>query len=419
MNGAAAPGGGPLAGVRVLDCSTMIAGPMTATMLADFGASVVKLERPGAGDPSRRYGAQRDGQGLYWKSLARNKESVAFDLHSREAQELFVRWLPQFDILVENFRPGTFERWNLAPARLLEAAPHLVMLRVTAFGQDGPYRDRAGFGTLAEAMTGIASVSGYADRPPLLPSFPLADIMAAQLGAAAACAAYARRLISGAGEVIDLAIYEAVMRLTESQLTEFASNGTLHRRLGNRMEDTAPRGAYRCADGSYIALSGSTQAVAERVLLTVGGEAMLADPRFRNNVERVANAEALDAAIEAFCEARSRDDVIAIFNKAGCAVGPLETIDSVFENPQVIARGSLVTLPDPELGSVTIGNSIPRFERAGSPPLVPGPSAVGADTATVLARDLGLTGEDLERLVQQGIVGLATVPGVPAEPAQA
>jgi crotonobetainyl-CoA:carnitine CoA-transferase CaiB-like acyl-CoA transferase len=397
----------------------MIAAPTTAAMLADFGAAVVKLERPGAGDPSRRYAAQRNGQGLYWKSLGRNKESVAFDLHSEEAQELFVRWLPQFDILIENFRPGTFERWNLAPARLLEAAPHLVMLRVTAFGQDGPYRDRAGFGTLAEAMTGIASVSGFEDKPPLLPAFPLADIMAGQLGAAAVCAAYARRLTCGAGEVIDLAIYEAVMRLMESQLTEYAANGTLHRRLGNRMEDTAPRGAYRCADGQQNALRNGLGASRERDVRAVGGEAMLADPRFGNNVERVANAEALDAAIEAFCEGRSRDEVIAIFNRAGCAVGPLETIDSVFENPQVIARGSLVTLPDPELGSVTIGNSIPRFEQAGAPALVPGPSAVGADTATVLARDLGLTGEDLERLVQQGIVGLATVPGVPAEPAQA
>jgi crotonobetainyl-CoA:carnitine CoA-transferase CaiB-like acyl-CoA transferase len=417
---AAGPAGaGPLAGVRVLDVATMIAAPTTGAILADFGAEVIKIERPGAGDPVRRYGAQRDGQGLYWKALARNKRSVAFDFHSTEAQELLLRWLPRFDVLIENFRPGTLERWNLAPARLLEAAPHLVVLRVTAFGQDGPYRDRAGFGTLAEAMTGLASVSGYAGEPPLLPAFPLADIMAGQLGAAAVCAAYARRLQTGDGEVIDLAIYEAVMKLVESQLTEYRANGTLHQRLGNRMEDTSPRGAYRCGDGAYIALSGSTQAVAERVLTTIGGEALRADSRFRTNAERVRNAAALDALIDAFCEGRTRDEAIEIFNQAGCAVGPLETIDSVFENPQVVARGSLVRLHDPDLGSVTIGNAIPRFERAGSPPLRPGPAAVGADTAAVLSEELDLRGEELERLVQQGILGLATVPGARAEPAQA
>jgi crotonobetainyl-CoA:carnitine CoA-transferase CaiB-like acyl-CoA transferase len=398
-------GPGPLAGVRVLDLSTMIAAPTTAATLADFGAEVVKLERPGVGDPVRRYGPQKNGQGLYWKALARNKRSVALDLHVPAAQELLVRWLPRFDVVIENFRPGTLERWNLAPERLLAVAPHVVILRVTAFGQDGPYRDRAGFGTLAEAMTGIASVSGYDDRPPLLPAFPLADVMAGQASAAAVCAAYARRLRTGEGEVIDFAIYEAVMKLVESQLTEYAANGTLHRRLGNRMEDTAPRGAYRCGDGAYVALSGSTQAVAERVLRTIGGEALVADPRFATNAHRVANGEALDALIAAFCATRPREEVIGVFTAAGCAVGPLETIDSVFANPQIVARRSLVELPDPQLGTVTIASAFPRFARAGTPPLTPGPSAVGGDTQEILSRDLGLESEEVERLAAQGVFG--------------
>ncbi len=402
-------GTGPLAGVRVLDASTMIAAPTAAATLADFGAEVVKLERPGAGDPVRRYGGQRDGHGLYWKALSRNKRSIAIDLHASEAQDLLVGWLPRFDVLIENFRPGTLERWNLSPERLLAAAPHLVILRVTAFGQDGPYRDRAGFGTLAEAMTGIAAVSGYDDRPPLLPAFPLADVMAGQLGAAAVCAAYARRLKNGAGEVIDLAIYEAVMKLVESQLSEYAANGVLHRRLGNRMEDTAPRGAYRCADGKYVALSGSTPAVAERILLALGGEALASDPRFATNAERVKNGVALDAIIEEFCATRARDDVIDVFNRAGGAVGPLETIDSVFENPQIAARGSIVRLADRDLGTVTMNNAFPRFLHAGAPPLRPGPAAVGADTVEVLG-ELGVSGEDLARLVQQGTVGLPAMP---------
>src|SRR6202161_3830010 len=188
---------GPLEGVRVLDCSTMIAAPTTAAMLADFGAEVVKLERPGPGDHVRRYGAQKNGVGLYWKALGRNKKSVAFDLHGTDAQALLLRWLPSFDVFIENFRPGTLERWNLGPDRLLAAAPHLVVLRMTAFGQDGPYRERAGFGTLAEAMTGIAAVSGWEDRPPLLPPFALADTMAAMLATSAILAAYIRAKETG------------------------------------------------------------------------------------------------------------------------------------------------------------------------------------------------------------------------------
>jgi crotonobetainyl-CoA:carnitine CoA-transferase CaiB-like acyl-CoA transferase len=390
---------GPLEGVRVLDCSTMIAAPTTAAMLGDFGAEVVKIERPGTGDHSRRYGAQKNGVGLYWKSLGRNKKSVALDLHDAGVQALLLRWLPSFDVFIENFRPGTLERWNLGPQQLLAAAPHLVILRMTAFGQDGPYRERAGFGTLAEAMTGVAAVSGYDDRPPLLPAFPLADIMAGHAAAAAVCAAYVRRLRTGDGEVIDFAIYESIMKLVESRITEYAANGTLHRRLGNRMEDTAPRGAYRCADGAWIALSGSTQEVAERVLRTIGGETLAADPRFRSNADRVANGEDLDAIIAGFCEQHGRDEVVALFTSAGCAVGPLETIDSLFDNPQIAARGSLVRLPDPDLGEIIIGNAFPRFAHAGAPPLVPGATVVGGDTAEVLSRELGLAGDELKKFL--------------------
>ncbi len=395
---------GPLAGVRVLDCATMIAAPGTAAMLADFGADVVKIERPGSGDHSRRYGATKNGIGLYWKALARNKRSVALDLHAPAAQELLLRWLPQFDVFIENFRPGTLERWNLGPDRLLAVAPQLVVLRVTAFGQGGPYRERAGFGTLAEAMTGVAAVSGYDDRPPLLPAFPLADIMAGQAAAAAVCAAYARRLRTGDGEVIDFAIYEAVMKLVESQITEYAANGSLHRRLGNRMEDTAPRGAYRCGDGAYVALSGSTQEVAERVLRTIGGPELATDPRFRTNADRVVNGAELDALIDEYCALHSRDDAIAELAAAGCAVGPLESIASVFDNPQVIARSSLIELADPDLGSVVVNNAFPIFTRAGAPKLEPGRTEVGADTAEVLARELGLGDDELRRLAAAGAI---------------
>jgi crotonobetainyl-CoA:carnitine CoA-transferase CaiB-like acyl-CoA transferase len=396
--------GGPLQGVRVLDAATMIAAPTTGAMLADFGAEVVKVERPGSGDHARRYGPQRNGIGLYAKSLGRGKRSVALDLHDVAAQALLLRWLPTFDIFLENFRPGTLERWQLGPERLLEVAPHLVVLRMTAFGQGGPYRDRAGFGTLAEAMTGLASVTGWEDRPPLLPPVPLADVMAGQAATAAVCAAYIRRLRTGAGEIIDFAIYEAIMKLVESQLIEYAANGTLHTRLGNRMEDTAPRGAYRCADGAWIALSGSTQEVAQRILRTIGGDELVADPRFHTNPDRVAHGEELDALLAGYCDAHSREDAIARFTAAGCAVGPLETIDSVFANPQIVARGSLVEVEDPDLGTLTMANAFPRFARAGSVIPTPGRTVVGADTAEVLGRELGLSEAELRALAARGAI---------------
>jgi crotonobetainyl-CoA:carnitine CoA-transferase CaiB-like acyl-CoA transferase len=392
----------PLAGVRVLDLSTMIAAPIAASLLADYGADVIKVERPGSGDFARKYGAQKNGEGLYWKSLARNKRSVALDLHHAEAQALLKRWVPQFDIVIENFRPGTLERWNLAPAELRRLAPRAIILRVTAFGQEGPYREKAGFGTLAEAMTGVASATGYDDRPPLLPAFPLADIMAGYLGAGAVLAALIRQRTSGEGDVIDLAIYEAVMKLIELQILEFDQCGTVRRRKGNQLEDTAPRGAYACGDGRWIALSGSTQPVAERVLRTIGGEALVGDPRFATNVERVLHADDLDAVIGAWCRERDADSVIETMTAAGCAVGPLETVASMLVNPQVIARGSVVTVGDAALGPIRMANAFPTFLESVPQAIVPGPSAVGEHTREVLSADLGLSEAEFETLFASG-----------------
>ncbi len=268
----------PLEGIRVLEFATMIAAPTTGALLADYGATVIKVERPGPGDLARKFGAlDAEGVSWYWRSLARGKKLIALDLHDPEIQALMRRWIGTFDVLIENFRPGTLERFDLAPEKLLELNPRLVVLRVTAFGQDGPYRERAGFGTLAEAMTGIASVTGYEDTPPLLPSYPLADVTTGYLGAAAVNAALVRAARTARGEIIDCAIYEAAIKLVEHQIMEFDRAGTVHKRMGNRMEDIAPRGAYRCAGGEWIAISGSAQPIAERILRVVGGEALAND----------------------------------------------------------------------------------------------------------------------------------------------
>ncbi len=394
----------PLAGVRVLDMSTMIAAPLAASLLADYGAEVVKVERPGTGDFVRKFGAQKNNEGLYWKTLSRNKKSVAIDLHHKDAQALMKRWIPKFDVLIENFRPGTLEKWNLAPEDLLSIAPHLVILRVTAFGQTGPYSSRPGFGTLAEAMSGFAAVSGFADKPPLLPSVPLADIMSGYLGSSATLAAVVRAKKTGQGEVIDLAIYEAILKLVELQIIEYDQNGTLHARKGNQFADAAPRGAYQCKDGLWIALSASTQPVAERVLRAVGGEELQNDPRFVTNATRLQHVDELDAYISDWCKQHNRDEAIEIMASFQCAVGPLEDVRTMLENPQVIARNSVVTVSDPVLGPLRMANTFPHFEHSASADLYTGPSEVGQDTFETLAKDLDVDIDQLNTWKTEGII---------------
>lgn len=398
-----ADGGAPIAGLRVLDMSTMIAAPLAATTLGDYGAEVVKLEMPGSGDFVRGFGGQQDGQGLYWKALARRKSSVALDLHQPRAVDLLLEWITQFDVLIENFRPGTLERWGLSPELLHERNPGLVILRVTAYGQNGPYRDRPGFGTLAEAMSGLASVSGWEDRPPLLPAYPLADIMAGTLGATAVLAALQRKARTGDGDVIDLAIYEAALKLIEVNILEYQQLGIEHGRTGNRYGPAAPRGSYLCSDGLWLALSGSTQSVAERTLRVLGGEELANDPRFRTNAGRVEHVEELDKYIADWCADRSRDDAIAELTAAHCAVGPLETVATMLDNPQVTARESVRSVTDADLGPLAMLNVFPRFERAEPPEPTPGPARVGGSTDELLARDLGLSEAELAELREAGV----------------
>lgn len=406
MNDDTKPSGPLLEGLRVLDMSTMIAAPITASLLADYGADVVKLERPGSGDFVRKFGAQKDGEGLYWKTLSRNKRTIALDLHLERSKELVQKMIPQFDVVIENFRPGTLEKWGLDPKTLMEINPSLIVLRVTAYGQDGPYRDRAGFGTLAEAMAGLASVSGYEGHPPLLPAYPLADILAGHLGAAAILAAVFKSQRTGYGDCIDLAIYESALKLIDLNIVEYDQNGTEHPRLGNRMSATAPRGAYKCRDGQWIALSGSAQSVAERILRTTGGEDLVSDPRFLTNADRVKNVDDLDEIISAWCLLRDRESAIEELSRTGGAVGPLESVGSMFENAQVISRESVLKVPDGNGGKVAMTNIFPKFSNSGLRIRNVGSPIVGADTRDFLEKDLQLSIEEIKELEDSGAVQL-------------
>ena len=402
---------GPLSGVRVLDIATMIAAPLTASILGDYGADVVKVELPGRGDTGRKMGAQRFGQGLYWKAtLGRNKRSVALDLRTVEGQELLLRWLPRFDVLIENFRPGTLDRYNLSEDRIRVVHPTLIILRMTAFGQTGPYRTRHGFGTIAETMSGVASIllrglRGFSAARPALTSFPLGDVSAGMMGVNGILAALYRRERTGRGDTIDLAIYEALLKFMELEISRFDPFAGPDADEVRR-PDSAPRGVYRCRDGVWIALSGSTQPVADRVLRLVGGETLVVDPRFLSQELRIENVDALDDLIEAWCVQRSSAEVITDMSAAGCAVGPVETVETLLRNSQVVARGAVLDVEDDDIGTLRMTNVTPRFaSQPRPPPPRPAPSRVGADTIGVLQQDLQLSDSELDRLRAAKVIG--------------
>ncbi len=403
---------GPLAGIRVLDIATMIAAPLAGSILGDYGADVVKIELPGAGDTVRKLGEQREGVGLYWKTLSRNKRCVALDLRRPEGQALFLRWLPQFDVLIENFRPGTLDRWNLSEARLREVNPSLVILRVTGFGQTGPYSGRQGFGTMAETMSGVSSVlvrdmRGFPKDQPALTSFPMGDVSAAMMAVNGTLAALVQRERTGKGETVDLAIYESLLKFMELELLQHdATAAPSPTFVEERYADSAPRGMYRCKNDEWMSLSGSAQPIAERILLLVGGEELAKDPRFADNALRVRNIVELDAIIQGWCAQYTREEAITRMSAAGCAVGPVETVRTLLSNPQVVARQVVTTVQDPDLGPLRMTSVIPRFGGHELQPPRPGPTIVGADTAAVLSADLGMSAAELAELDAQGAIDL-------------
>ena len=397
----AAPG--PLAGVRVLDVASFMAAPMAAMWLADFGADVVKVEHP-RGDMMRTWGSSKDGVPLFWKVVGRNKRSVTLDLHSPAGQELLKRLVAVADVLVENFRPGTMARWGLDYASLRRVNPRLVMLSISAFGQTGPYSPRAGFGTLAEAMSGYAHVTGDPDGPPTLPSFGLADGITGLCGAFATMVAlHERDTVSGLGQAVDLAIYEPMMTMLGHQFIEYDQLGVVAGRLGSRLPFASPRNTFKSADGRWLAMSCSAQSVFERACRAIGQPELTADPRFADNAARTRNSEAIDAIFAEWIGARPADEVLRTLNEAGAAVAPIYDVRDVFEDPHFAARDSITSVPDAELGTVRMQNVAGRLSRTPARIEHAGPR-LGEHTAAVLGEWLGLDDRDVEELRNQGAI---------------
>jgi crotonobetainyl-CoA:carnitine CoA-transferase CaiB-like acyl-CoA transferase/enterochelin esterase-like enzyme len=382
----------PLAGVRVVELATLFAGPLAAAFLGDAGASVVKVEHPATPDPARGHGPSKDGVGLWWKVLGRNKQTTTLDLARPEGAALLRRLVADADVLIENFRPGTLERWGIGPDVLLADNPRLVVARVSGFGQIGPYARRPGFGTLAEAMSGFAAATGEPDGPPTLPPFGLADSIAALATAYAVMLA----LRAGHGQVLDVAIIEPIMAMLGPQITWYDQLGYVQPRTGNRSANNAPRNTYRCADGTWVAVSTSAQSIADRVMRLVGRPDVVTLDWFATGAGRAAHADELDAAVGAWIGARTRDEVLAAFEAAQAAAGPVYDVRDVFADPQFAALGTITTLDDPELGPLRLQNVPFRLS------LTPGAIRFagrphGADTDDVLSA-LGLSASDIADL---------------------
>ena len=392
----------PLDGLRVLDVSTLFAGPLAATFLGDFGADVIKVEHPTRPDAARGHGPSKEGVNLWWKTLGRNKRTVTIDLGRPEGAELLLALAADADVLIENFRPGTLERWGLGPDALHAANPRLVIARVTAFGQFGPYSSRPGFGSLAEAMSGFAALTGEPDGPPTLPPFGLADGVAALSAAYAVMVALRAAERDGRGQVVDLAIIEPILMLLGGQITAYDQLGAVQPRTGNRSVNNAPRNVYRTAEGDWVAVSTSSQSIAERVMRLVGRPDVVAEPWFASGHTRAQHADELDAAVSGWIAARPTSEVIAAFEEAHAAIAPVYDVRGILSDPQYAAIGTVQTVDDEELGPVKMQNVLFRLSDTPGSIRWSGRSH-GRDTDEILS-SVGVTREQLDALRREGIV---------------
>ena len=392
----------PLEGVRVIDIGTLFAGPWIATYMADFGADVIKIEHP-RGDSLRNFASQKDGVSLWWKLASRNKKSITCNISSPEGQEILRKLCENADVLVENFRPGTMERWGFSWESLHALNPKLILARTSGFGQKGPYAQRPGFGTLAEAMSGFAHITGFPDGPPTLPPFALADGISALCGTyAVMMALYHRDVHDAPGQEIDIAIYEPITMVLGPQPLEYDQLGYVQMRTGNAIPFAAPRNAYRCKDGRYVVISASAENIFKRVMRAVGREDLGDDPRMVTQAGRVENMAELDGAIQAWIGEHTLEETIAHFEKHECALGPIYDVAQFMADPQVQARETITTVEDEELGPIKMQNVIPRLN--GSPGTIrwAGPP-MGKHTDEVL-EGIGYDDSAISALRDKGII---------------
>ena len=380
--GPAAPDG-PLAGLRVLELGQLIAGPFAAKTLADFGADVIKIEPPGAGDPLRQWRLLKDGTSVWWQVQARNKRSVVLDLKDPAAQDVVRRLADDSDVLIENFRPGTLEGFGLAPEALIERNPKLIVLRVSGYGQTGPYRDKPGFGVVAEAMGGLRHLSGEPGQVPVRVGVSIGDTLAALHGVIGILLALQERQRSGRGQVVDVALYEAVFNCMESLLPEYSAFGAVRQPAGSALPGIAPSNAYRCGDG-FVLIAGNGDSIFKRLMAAIGRDDLAADPHLAHNTGRVARVAEIDAAIGAWTARRTVADVLVVLDAAGVPAGRIYTVADIAADPHYQARGMLQTVTLADGSTLAVPGVVPKLSRTPGGHRRNAPT-LGQDTEAVLA----------------------------------
>lgn len=392
---------GPLDGLRILDLSRLVAGNMLSLQLADFGAEVIKIETPPRGDPLRDWAT--DNVEVHWKVYCRNKKSIGLNLREDAAKDILLRLIETADGMIENFRPGTLERMGLGPDVLLERNPRLVIARVSGFGQTGPYREKPGFGTLVEGMSGFASRNGFPDRPPLLPPLALADMIAGLSGAMAMMVAfYNRDLKGGKGQVMDLSLLEPIFSVLGPEAGTYQLTGEVKERVGNGSNTSAPRNVYITSDDRFIAISASMQVMAERLLRAIGAGEMLDDPRYATNAARVQHREEVDAVVGGWIRQRNQKDALAFFEQENITAAPIYDISQIVTDPHFTEREIVVDVEDRDLGKVAMHNVTPRL--SGTPGTFRNPAPrIGEHNADLLGQ-IGVDADALTGLLASGAV---------------
>lgn len=384
----------PLTGVKVIDIASFLAAPLCGMHLADWGADVIKVERPGSGDEIRYWGESKDGVGLYFKMVNRSKRSVTADMRTPLGVEIVKRLVKDADILLENYRTGTLEKWGIGPDVLMAINPGLIIVRITGYGQTGPYRQRPGFGTIAEAYAGYAYITGFPDRPPLLPAFGLADSTTGLMAAYLASMALHEKRRSGNGQVIDLAIYETLLTLLGPQVVNYDQLGLVQQRSGSRLPFTAPRNTYQTRDGKWVSIGGSAQSIFERICEALGIPEVVKDPRFKDNRERIKNAAALDEVLQKAIINFDQSDLLEQLVKFDAAISPVNDIAQIFADPHIQARENIVPIEDEELGSLRMQDVVGKFSRTPGNIRNAGPR-LGQHNREILVDTLGFSPDEL------------------------
>ncbi|SFP83659.1 CaiB/BaiF CoA transferase family protein [Tranquillimonas alkanivorans] len=393
---------GPMSGVRVLDLSRLVAGNMCSLQLADFGADVVKVEPQPLGDPLRAW--KLKGESTFWKTYGRNKRSIALDFRADGGLAVLERLMSQADIMIESFRPGTLEKMGLGPAVLAERFPELILLRVSGFGQTGPYAPRPGFGTLVEGMSGFAHRNGEEGGDPLLPPLALADMIAGLYGSNALLMALRSREQTGLGQVVDLSLLEAMVSVLGPEPLDYRMTGLPKPRVGNGSNTSSPRNVYRSSDGHFIAVSASVQNAATRLFNTIGRPDMNSDPRFATNEARIKRREEVDRIVGEWIGARSRDELMEVFEREGITAAPLYSVEDIVEDRHFVDREVFVEVPDTDLGSIPTHAPLPRLSATPGRLRRPAPS-VGQHGRDILA-EAGFALEEIDAMICSGLIAV-------------